>query len=410
MTTLEKQNVNLDRFIPDRKQIDFDLCNFKLTSNADTINKVCKMMNVENERILPFFARQKKETTISYPKEIKEDITPKRFFPSNTAFKVLEATNVLDDFYLNILDWSSTDLISIALSDSIYLYNNKLSKIHEMDSLYNSEYFSCVKFNDSSNTLVTGDSTSTIKVFDVNVNRILKEFTGHTSRINSISWRDENVFCSGSKDSSIRMFDVRMRSQILIISGRHNLEICGLKWSPDKTSLASGSNDNIACIWDLSMLRVEPRIIFREHIAAVKAIDFCPWNRQIIATGGGSADKKINIWDVNTGNVLKSVDTGSQISALQWNYPNKELISSHGYSSNEIKIWNPETMSETHYFSGHRGRILNLVQNKNHTQIASLSSDESLRFWKISNKEYLSTTTSKKVTNVLSSGKLLLLR
>ena len=67
-------------------------------------------------------------------------------------------------------------------------------------------------------------------------------------------------------------------------------------------------------------------------------------------------------------------------------------------------------MNETHYFSGHKGRILNLAQNKNHTQIASLSTDESLRFWKISNKEYVPTITSKKVSNVLSGGKLLLLR
>ena len=135
MENLKNQN---DRFIPDRDQIDFDLCNFKLTSNTETVNKICKMLNVENERVLPFFARSKKQFSISYPKINKED--KEHYYLSNTAFKVLDAPNALDDFYLNILDWSSTDLISIALLESVYLYNTKTLNIYNLDSLSDPEY------------------------------------------------------------------------------------------------------------------------------------------------------------------------------------------------------------------------------------------------------------------------------
>ena len=54
----------------------------------------------------------------------------------------------------------------------------------------------------------------------------------------------------------------------------HSLERCGLKWSPDKMSLASGSNDNIVCIWEGNMIRSEPRMVFREHIELLKQLIF----------------------------------------------------------------------------------------------------------------------------------------
>jgi len=41
--------------------------------------------------------------------------------------------------------------------------------------------------------------------------------------------------------------------------------------------------------------------VLRSHTAAVKGISWCPYNNKIIASGGGSNDKSIKIWDVLTG-------------------------------------------------------------------------------------------------------------
>lgn len=37
------------------------------------------------------------------------------------------------------------------------------------------------------------------------------------------------------------------------------------------------------------------------HKAAVRAIDWSPHQRGILATGGGTADQMIKIWNINTG-------------------------------------------------------------------------------------------------------------
>ncbi len=73
--------------------------------------------------------------------------------------------------------------------------------------------------------------------------------------------------------------------------------MCGLKWSPEGHQLASGGNDNFLCIWDAaaSGSRAQPvqapKFRCGEHMAAVKALAWSPHERNLIASGGGTADK-----------------------------------------------------------------------------------------------------------------------
>lgn len=52
---------------------------------------------------------------------------------------------------------------------------------------------------------------------------------------------------------------------------------------------------------------------FTEHHAAVKALSWCPWDSNQIASGGGISDRRIIFWDVNNGSKIKELDTGSQV-------------------------------------------------------------------------------------------------
>ena len=47
-----------------------------------------------------------------------------------------------------------------------------------------------------------------------------------------------------------------------------------------------------------------------EHEAAVKALAWSPHQNGLLASGGGSTDKKIKLWNVKTNEVVKSIDTG----------------------------------------------------------------------------------------------------
>ena len=52
------------------------------------------------------------------------------------------------------------------------------------------------------------------------------------------------------------------------------------------------------------------------HQAAVKALAWCPFQSNLLATGGGTADRCIKFWNTSTGAMLNSIDTGSQVEPL----------------------------------------------------------------------------------------------
>ena len=43
--------------------------------------------------------------------------------------KVLDAPDIKDDYYLNLLDWSSRGILAIGLTEKVYLYSTKKIKI-----------------------------------------------------------------------------------------------------------------------------------------------------------------------------------------------------------------------------------------------------------------------------------------
>jgi cell division cycle 20-like protein 1 (cofactor of APC complex) len=48
---------------------------------------------------------------------------------SKKPYKILDAPNLQDDFYLNLLDWSDKNQIAVALDSSLYLWSGCSSEI-----------------------------------------------------------------------------------------------------------------------------------------------------------------------------------------------------------------------------------------------------------------------------------------
>ncbi|CAG7884926.1 unnamed protein product, partial [Brassica rapa] len=99
----------------------------------------------------------------------------------------------------------------------------------------------------------------------------------------------------------------------------HTQEVCGLKWSGSGQQLASSGNDNVVHIWDRSVASSNSTTQWlhrlEEHTSAVKALAWCPFQANLLATGGGGGDRTIKFWNTHTGACLNSVDTGSQVSS-----------------------------------------------------------------------------------------------
>ncbi|CAL8075115.1 unnamed protein product [Calicophoron daubneyi] len=164
----------------------------------------------------------------------------------------------------------------------------------------------------------------------------------------------------------------------------HRQEVCGLKWSPDSQYLASGGNDNRLLVWSQhAPPSGGPVLTYEEHVAAVKAIAWSPHQHGLLASGGGTADRCIRFWNTLTGQALRSVDTGSQVCNIAWSIHSNELVSTHGYSQNQILVWRYPSLTQLVKLTGHSYRVLYLAISPDGENIVTGAGDETLRFWNI---------------------------
>jgi len=310
--------------------------------------------------------------------------------------RILDAPDLMDDYYLNIMDWGDSNVLAIALMQTVYLWDAVTGDITELMSVEgDDDYITSVKWIQNNGPhIAIGTASATTRLWDVTMQKQVRSMNGHSSRVSSLSWNNY-ILSSGSRDSTIVNHDVRQRNHHLSTCEGHEMEVCGLAWNPEGTILASGGNDNNLCLWDASTILggqgqntsrpgiYSPRATLTDHRAAVKAVAWCPWERNLLATGGGTADRCIKFWNAGNGALLNSIDTGSQICSLLWNKKEKELLSSHGYSENQLCLWKYPTMVKVKELKGHTSRVLHLAQSPDGSSVVSGAPDETLRFWNV---------------------------
>ncbi|KAF7682973.1 Cell division cycle protein 20 like protein [Astathelohania contejeani] len=321
---------------------------------------------------------------------------------SSTPYRILDAPGVLDDYYLNILDWNQSpnhDCLAIALDSSVYLYTPATKSVHELSTVHG-KYICSVSFKEEK--LAVGISDGKMELYDITRIAPLGMRQIDDTRVTTVSWNG-NVISAGTRSGRIINIDIRMKEKIgvFIASGMssrtdedgivskfhsaHTDEVCGLKWSPDGKYLASGGNDNLVKIWQLG--NTSPRCILEGHQSAVKALAWCPWRTGILATGGGTRDKTIKFWDACSGQLERSTDVTSQVCSLNFSPRYKELISGHGYSENNLILWKVATMKQVSVFGKHESRVLSTAISGDGRSVASISGDENLKFWRILEEE-----------------------
>jgi len=71
------------------------------------------------------------------------------------------------------------------------------------------------------------------------------------------------------------------------------------------------------------------------HSAAIKAIAFCPWQRGLLATGGGSNDRAIHFYHTFSGATLATINVHAQVTSLIWSTTRREIAATFGYAQPE---------------------------------------------------------------------------
>ncbi|OAA46248.1 WD40 repeat-like-containing domain protein [Metarhizium rileyi] len=184
----------------------------------------------------------------------------------------------------------------------------------------------------------------------------------HSQQICGLAWSPTgDLFASGANDNLCSLFDVNeiLGPQYLGLRpdnhGAYNTETSGtVEHSPSQVQIGSAESQTYrgmtneqgpstpVALQSPRMVRT-PQTLVRNlssgcqsqiwaHQAAVKAIAFCPWLQGLVATGGGSNDKRIHFFHTISGSSLATISVAAQVTSLIWSNTKREIAATFGYA------------------------------------------------------------------------------
>lgn len=302
-----------------------------------------------------------------------------RYIPK-TPDHVLDALNVVDEFYYNILDCSCKNTLAVALWKTPYLWEWSTATTFILPK--QPDPISALRWAPEGECLASSDEIGDIILWDAHQSKECGIFTTHHQRVCALAWNlNGKILASGSRDRRIILHDIRRGTPAFCLSNGHTGEICGLQWSLNDLYLASGADDNRLLVWDSRRLET-PLHTFTQHTAAVKAVAWHPLDPHLLLSGGGANDASLRFWRADTGECIKHVVTPSQVSGVVWHPSGTELASSHGHPNNQIILWRYPSLNRITELSGHRRRVLHICLSAEGETVVSLGADQSVRFWR----------------------------
>jgi len=322
--------------------------------------------------------------------------TVRRRVVGRVPYKVLDAPGLPDDFYLNVLDWSAGNVLAVALQSDVYLWNGATAAVERLTSVPAGTSVASVGWSVRGNHLAVGLSTGEVQIWDVAAKRHVRSMGGHTQRATAVAWAGATLATAG-RDAAVYIRDVRVPADYHAHLRGHSNEVCGLRWSPDWSMLATGANDNMLLVWSSAYMRSRSSALspdargpppgplwrFTPHRAAVKALAWSPHSPSLLASGGGSHDRTIRFHNVATGELTGSVDVGAQVTQLAWSPHAPELASTQGFSQNSLVLWRYPSMTKIVTLGGHQSRVLYMTVAPDGESVVTGAADEMLRFWRV---------------------------
>lgn len=141
--------------------------------------------------------------------------------------------------------------------------------------------------------VLLGNTRGSVFLFDLQTQRQIEVFSRHSAGVLSLKNIGKNAFVSGSMDTSVRVWDIRQKSEIMVLRG-HAGAVTSVDSSPDELWVGSCSDDSTIRIWEISSAKMINMFSSPEQ-KSIQSLSFNPEEIQIAA---GGAARKVSFYDL----------------------------------------------------------------------------------------------------------------
>lgn len=378
----------------------FTTVDFSLNDNllaARNEDGTASIWDVYNGQLLKIFKEQKYISTVAFSPDGKVlagsvDLNLK-FWNVETGQEI--KTIKLSDWVVTSLAFSA-DGVTLAGGSNGNLILWDWREGNEIKKFKGNE-FSSVAFYPNGKILAGSIDSKTVNVWDVSSGQITWSLRSRTSEVELFAVSPDNKLIAWADNrETIKLVDLQSGQLLKTITG-HKKDITSIIFSPDSNFLATGSLDKTIKIWDVkSGLEIKT---FNGHSNPVTALSFSS-NGEVLASG--SLDKTVKIWDTATGLELKTIkiqelnQKGAYIKTLEFSSDSKTLasvtggvyIEKNGENDNKIIVWNVETGNKLRTFNGDSTSVAFSTNGKT---IASADTAGKVELWDLTNGSLLKT-------------------
>ncbi|WP_020468053.1 WD40 repeat domain-containing protein [Zavarzinella formosa] len=234
-----------------------------------------------------------------------------------------------------------------------------------------------VAYSADGKTLVTGDDSGTLRLWDSESGRELKALAAGSQPLNAVAAAKDGRLAAGSDSGKVYVWAMAEEKPVEL--GTHKDAVRSLAFSPDGKTLYSGGADKAVNVWEAATGKLIRTL--SGHDGSVTTITFLPDGQTVVT---GADDRHIKVWEAADGRLIRTLDPDEDDDVLTVAVcpDGKQLVST---GSREvpptIKFWDPASGAVQKLLPGHTDRPLHAAYHPDGKLLATVAGDGTIRLW-----------------------------